>query len=138
MADTIKKAEYCYATVDDKAGEGARALDALKKAGVNLLAFHAFPVGGGRAQLDFVAQDMGNLTGAAEKAGIKLSGRKAVFLIDGQDRPGAMAEIMAKLGSARINVTAVDAVCSGGGRFGALLWVKPGDVEKAASALGAK
>ena len=137
MADTIKRMEYCYATVDDKAGEGARVLDALKKAGLNLVAFHAFPVGGGKSQLDLVAQDAGKLTGAAEKAGVRLSGRKSVFLIEGQDRPGAIADILGKLGAAKINVTAVDAVCSGSGRFGALLWVNPAEVEQAARALGA-
>jgi hypothetical protein len=137
MADTIKKMEYCYATVEDKAGEGARVLDALRKAGLNLVAFHAFPVGGGKSQLDLVAQDAGKLTGAAEKAGVRLSGRKSVFLIEGQDRPGAIADILGKLGAAKINVTAVDAVCSGSGRFGALLWVNPAEVEQAARALGA-
>ncbi|MGH7700469.1 MAG: ACT domain-containing protein [Gemmatimonadales bacterium] len=138
MADTIKKAEYCYATVDDKAGEGARVLDALRQAGLSLLAFHAFPVGGGKSQLDFVAADPARLDDPARKAGVTLSAKKTVFLIDGQDRAGALAEVLGKLASARINVTAVDAVCSGGGRFGALLWVKPGDVEKAAQALGAR
>ena len=137
MADTIKKMEYCYATVEDKAGEGARVLDAFRKAGLNLVAFHAFPVGGGKSQLDLVAQDAGKLTGAAEKAGVRLSGRKSVFLIEGQDRPGAIADILGKLGAAKINVTAVDAVCSGSGRFGALLWVNPAEVEQAARALGA-
>jgi len=138
MADSIKKADYCYATLDDKPGEGARILDALKKAGVNLIAVHAFPTGGGKAQLDLVAPDMGKLTAAAEKAGVRLSAKKTVLLMDGQDRPGAIAEILGKLASAEINVTAVDAVTAGGGRFGGLLWVKPGDVEKAAQALGAK
>ncbi len=137
MADTVKKAEYYYATVDDKAGEGARLLDALRAGGVNLLAFHAFPAGGGQAQLDFVAQDAGKLASAAKQAGVTLSASKPVFLIEGQDRPGAIAEILGKLAAARINVTAADAVTSGGGRFGALLWVKPGDFEKAAAALGA-
>lgn len=138
MADTIKRAEYCYATVDDKAGAGARVLDALKNAGVNLVALHAFPAGGGKSQVDFVAQDPGKLTAAAERAGIRLSPRKTVFLIEGQDRPGAVAEIVGKLAAAKINVTAVDAVCAGGGRFGGLLWVKPADVDAAAKALGAK
>ena len=137
MADTVKKMEYCYATVDDTAGEGARVLDGLKQAGVNLLAFHAFPTGGGKSQLDFVAPDAAKLAAAADQAGVTVSARKTVFLIDGQDRPGAVAEILGQLGAARINVTAVDAVCSGGGRFGALLWVKPGDVAAAAKALGA-
>jgi hypothetical protein len=138
MAHTVKKAEYCYATVTDKAGEGARVLDALKQAGVNLLAVHAFPVGGGKAQLDLVAQDMAKLTAAADKAGVRLSARKTVFVLEGEDRPGAIAEILGKLAAASINVTAVDAVGAGGGRFGGLLWVKPGDVDAAAKALGAK
>ena len=137
MADSIKKADYHYATLDDKPGEGARILDALKQSGVNLIAVHAFPTGGGKAQLDLVA-DAGKLSAAADKAGVRLSAKRTVFLMDGQDRPGAIAEILGKLAAAKINVTAVDAVCSGGGRFGGLLWVKPGDVDKAAQALGAK
>ena len=44
---------------------------------------------------------------------------------------------MAKLGAAKINVTAVSAVTAGMGRYGAILWVKPRDVNKAAAALGA-
>src|SRR2546429_5597523 len=39
-----------------------------------------------------------------------------------------------RLGSAKINVTAVTGVCAGMGRYGALLWVKPGAVNKAAAA----
>jgi hypothetical protein len=38
---------------------------------------------------------------------------------------------------AKINVTAVDAVTAGAGRFGAILWVKQSDVNRAARALGA-
>ena len=44
---------------------------------------------------------------------------------------------MARLGAAKINVTAVTGVCAGMGRYGALLWVKQGAVNKAAAALGA-
>ena len=33
-------------------------------------------------------------------------------------------------------VTAADAVCAGAGRYGAILWVKPRDVKKAAAVLG--
>jgi hypothetical protein len=50
---------------------------------------------------------------------------------------GALANILARLGSAKINVTAVTGVCAGMGRYGAILWVKQKDVTKAASALGA-
>ncbi len=50
---------------------------------------------------------------------------------------GALAGILARLGSAKINVTAVTGVCAGMGRYGAILWVKAAAVNKAAAALGA-
>ncbi len=54
-----------------------------------------------------------------------------------EDRIGVVAEVMAKLAEAKINVTACDAVAAGEGRYGAILWVKPGDAQKAARVLGA-
>jgi len=50
---------------------------------------------------------------------------------------GAMAQLLARLGAAGINVTATSATRTGMGRYGALLWVKPRDVKKAAEVLGA-
>jgi hypothetical protein len=136
MADTVRKVSYCYTTAPDKPGEGARVLGVLKAARVNLLAFHAFP-SARKAQLDFVATDGTALAAAAQAAKIKLSKPKTAFLVEGDDRVGALADTMAKLGAAKINVTAVSAVCSGMGRYGAILWVKPRDVNKAATTLGA-
>ncbi|MGZ8429937.1 MAG: hypothetical protein ACXW4S_10615, partial [Candidatus Deferrimicrobiaceae bacterium] len=57
-------------------------------------------------------------------------------LIQGGDRLGAVHGVMEKLGRAAINVTALEAVADGKGHFGAMLWVKPADVRKAAKALG--
>lgn len=42
-------------------------------------------------------------------------------------------DYFAKLGDAKSNVTATSAIA---GRFGAMLWVKPRDVKRAAKALG--
>ncbi len=136
MAETIRKVDYYYTMAPDKAGEGARLLGVLKDAGVNLLAFTAFP-SARKSQVDFVPADPAAFLVAAKRAKVKLSKPKTVFLIEGDDRVGALADIMAKLGAAKINVTAVDAVCAGGGRYGAMLWVKPRDVKRAAAALGA-
>lgn len=135
MADQIRKVEYFYATVPDKPGEGAKILGVLKDAGVNLLAFHAFPAAR-RSQVDLVPEDPAALRQAARKAKIKLTGPKIAFLVEGEDRIGAVEELMRRLAEARINVTAIDAVRAGGGRYGALFWVKPRDVKKAAQALG--
>jgi hypothetical protein len=137
MADRIRRVPYFYVMAPDKAGEGARALRTLHEAGVNLLAFSGFPAGR-RSQLDFVPEDPAAFRAAARKAGWKVTGPKTAFLVDGEDRPGAVAGILGKLAGAKVNVTATDAVCAGNGRFGVLFWVKPGDVGRAAKALGAE
>lgn len=136
MADTIQQVQYFYSEVPDKPGEGSRILQLLKEEGVNLLAFSGFPKGR-RAQIDFIPTDPVTLKAVAKKARLKLVGPKTGFLIQGDDRVGAMAEIVAKLAEAKINVTAVDAVSAGAGRYGAILWVKPRDVKKAGQLLEA-
>ena len=67
-----------------------------------------------------------------------LSVRKSGFLYQADDRVGAMTKILDKLAAAKISVTACDAIASGAGRFGAIFWVKPAAVAKAAKALGAR
>jgi hypothetical protein len=136
MAESIRRVQYFYVMAPDKPGEGARALQTLREAGVNLLAFSGFPAGK-RAQLDFVPEDPAAFRAAARKAKWKVTGPKVGFLIEGDDRTGVMADLYAKLAAARINITASDAVCAGAGRFGAILWVKARDVNRTAKVLGA-
>src|SRR5215813_9578797 len=136
MADTVKRVQYFYIEVPDKPGEGAKLLTMLKEAGVNLLAYSGFPKGR-RAQIDLIPADTAAFRAAARKAKLTLVGPKTGFLIQGEDRPGVLAEIIAKLAEAKINVTACDAVVAGEGHYGAILWVKPRDVQKTAKVLGA-
>ena len=104
---------------------------------MNLLAFLGFPLGGGQSQIDLVPEDPASLSQAAEQAGITLSEPKRAFLIQGDDRVGAVADATAKLAEADINLTAVAATGAGAGRYGMILWVAPTDYERAASTLGA-
>lgn len=136
MAEEIRRVEYYYATVPDKPGQAANILGALRGAGVNLIAFSGFPAGARKAQLDFIAEDHAAFTKAAKSASLKLSKKKSAFLIQGEDRPGAVADILGKLAQVGVNVTAVQAICAGMGRYAGLLWVKPTDFRKAQKALG--
>jgi hypothetical protein len=136
MADTVQRVEYFYVMAPNKPGEGARYCSALSQAGINLLAFSGFPEGRG-AQLDFVPSDPAAFRQFVRKAKWQVKGPKRAFLISGDDRTGALAEWLGKLADAKINVTAVDAVCAGAGRYGAILWVAPRDYARAAKALGA-
>jgi len=137
MADVVKRIEYYYTTMPDRSGEGAKVLNALKKERVNLLAFTGFPCSTRRSQLDFVPSNKRTFRAAARKAGIKLVGPRTAFLIQGQDRVGAVADVVNKLAKAGINVTAVDAVTTGRRRYGAILWVKQRYVAQAAKIIGA-
>lgn len=136
MTDKIRKVAYFAMNVADKPGEAARVLQALSQAGVNLLAFSGFPRGP-RAQLDFIPEDPAAFRKALSRTKVKMQRKKTGFLIQGKDRRGAIGEVLQKLADSNINVTAVDAVSAGSGAYGAILWVKPEDVNKAGKALKA-
>ncbi|MBI2131540.1 MAG: hypothetical protein HYT99_01750 [Candidatus Tectomicrobia bacterium] len=137
MADVIKVVDYYYITSPDKPGAGAKMLDPFRKAGVSFLAVHAFPEGK-RVQVDFVPVKGGAFLRAARRARLRVSKKKKAFLVQGTDRAGALAGVMARLGAAKINVTAVTGLCAGKRRFALIFWVKPKDQRAAARALGAK
>lgn len=137
MATSIRRVGYYKLRADNRPGEGARLLQLLKKQGVNLLAMSAFPVGKG-VQIDLVPEDPERLVAAAAELPAKLSQEKTGFLAQGGDTAGVLVPILKKLGEARINVIAIDAVSAGKKRYGAIFWVKPRDVEKTAQLLRAK
>lgn len=137
MATIIRKTAYFSMQTPSRAGQAARLLDSLSGHGVDLLAFTGFP-GEGGAQVDFIPYDVAKFTRAARKLDLKVSEKKTVFLAQGKDKPGAIAKICGTLAAAGINMVAMDAVAAGKGRFGAIFWVKPKDVAKAAKVLGAR
>ncbi len=136
MADIVKKVTYFAIDVPNKPGEGARVLGALAEAGVNLLAFTGFP-SGRKSQLDIIPEDIVMFKRAAKAAKINTRPQKFGVLVQGDDRKGAVADLLKILAEDKINVTAIDAVSAGAGRYAAILWVGPGDVNKATKALSA-
>ena len=90
MPDTGKQVQYFHTEVPDNPGEGAKIFTMLKEAGVNLLAYSGFPKGR-RAQIDFIPADVAAFRAAIRKGKLSLVGPKTGFLIQGEDRPGAVA-----------------------------------------------
>jgi hypothetical protein len=136
MAEEIRVVEHYSASILNKVGEGARVLGALRDAGVNLIAFWGYKHGAGRAQLEFIPEDSAIFVGAAKQAKLRLRKSTALF-IHGDDRPGAIANILAKLARARINVAAVQAVCGGAGSYGTIVFLPPAVAFRAATVLNA-
>jgi len=137
MADVIRTAQYFKVQIADKPGTLAGMLAPLREAGMNLLAVHAFPRSR-RTQVDVVPEDPIAFKNIAKAHKLKIQGPKMCLMVDGDDRAGALADLTDRLGSARINMTAVTGLAAGRGRFGAILWVKPRDVKKAAKVFGAR
>ena len=136
MTVSIQTVEYYYTTVDDKHGKAFWLFEHLRQSEVNMIAFTAFPLGGGKSQLDFVPDDSKKLLMASKQAGIKLVGPKKAFLARGDDKSGAMVEAHSKLATAGINVHAANGISDGSGMFGYIFWVNPEDFPKAAEVLG--
>ena len=106
MAQTLHKIAYFTAEVPQSAGQGLKVLTALRNAGVELLAFSGFP-SGRKAQLDFVPVNASRFKAVARKIGLRLSPRKIAFLLEGDDKAGALVGVLSKLAKAKINVTAL-------------------------------
>jgi hypothetical protein len=137
MSQGVRKVDYFHVMVPNTPGRGARVLAGLAAERVNLLAFSGFP-NGRKGQLDLIPENSAALKRAARKLGLDLSARKTGFLVQGADRVGALNRVLEALAAAKINITAIDAVTAGAGRFGAIFWVKPKSVAKAAKLLRAR
>jgi hypothetical protein len=88
-------------------------------------------------QVDLIPEHPEPFMRAAKKMNLTLGEPKIAFLIQGTDRPGAMGEVLNRLGAANVNVRATLGVAGGGNRYGGILWVNQQDVELASRALGA-
>ena len=133
----VRKVDYFVMRGAQRVGEGAKLLKALKQHHVELLALTVFPDGDG-VQIDFVPENSQKFLRAAKLLEWDVSARKIGFMVQGKNRTGALTGLLAKLGKAKINVTAIDAVTVGKKRYGAIFWVKPADVASAAKLLGAR
>lgn len=136
MPDTVRKVEYFTILVPDKPAQAFGVLSTLVSANVNLLACSGIQRGR-RAQIDVVPEDSRRFRRVVKKAGLGFASRKTGFLIQGDDRPGALVEHLRSLGERDVNVTGIDALSAGAGRWGTIIWVDESAVARAAKALGA-
>ena len=136
MAETVRQAEHYSASIANKVGEGARVLGALRDSGINLIAVWGYARAAGKATLEFIPENGAAFVAAAKAGKLRVSKKQTAFYVQGEDRPGAIADLVAKLAAAKINVGALQAVCAGSGQYGAVIFLPQAAVGKAAKALG--
>lgn len=135
MSTTIRRADYFYATATDQPGEAYKLLSTLADLGISLLAFTAVPIGPNKTQLALFPADPLKMQDAATKAGLALDGPHRALLVQGDDELGALAGVHARLYEAGVNVYASSGVADGKGSYGYVVYVRPDEYERAASAL---
>jgi hypothetical protein len=136
MPDVIRRVDYFNTTIRDRPGEGYKLLAQLAELGLNLVAFTAIPVGPNSTQLTLFPEDSRMMQAAAQRAGMMLEGPHPAFVVQGDDKLGALAGIHEVLYKANVNIYASSGVTDGRGTFGYLIYVRPEDYERAALALG--
>jgi hypothetical protein len=136
MPDLIRRVDYFITTIRDRPGEGYKLLAQLAEMGLNLVAFTAVPVGPSSTQLTLFPEDTGRMASAAQRAGMMLDGPHPAFLVQGDDKLGALAQIHQELHRANVNISASTGVTDGRGSFGYLIYVRSEDCDRAAAALG--
>lgn len=135
MSFETQQVQYFNALVKDEPGEAYKLLTDVSGLGANLLAFTAVPSGPGQTRLTLFPEDPGRFTAECGRAGLKLDGPHRALLVQGDDEPGVLAAIHARLHQADIEFFAASGVASGEGRFGYVIYFREKDCARALSAL---
>lgn len=93
-------------TLPDQPGTGARVLDALGQAGINVIGVCALPQDG-QMTVHLAVDDARGARTALHGVGVQISGEREVVISAIEDRPGAGGRLMRRLGDADINVDLV-------------------------------
>ncbi|MEK7405515.1 MAG: hypothetical protein AAB225_10440 [Acidobacteriota bacterium] len=136
MAEQVAQVDYYVGMLPHKAGEGVRVLNAIKDAGVNLIGFLGYPKARKAEIILVVGTGAPALGPIAKKVGVALGKKQKAFLVTGENRPGALAEVLGNISAAGVNVETVHAVSGCAECFGALITVAPQALKKTAKALG--
>ena len=92
-------------TLDDRPGTLAKATDAIAKAGINIEGYCAVPSGkDGKGTFRVVTSDPATTRKALETAGFKVQEERDVAIVEGEDRPGFLAQILRRLADNELNV----------------------------------
>jgi len=115
--------------LEDKVGTVAAAAEALGKAGVNIVAFSGFAVGG-KGVAHILVEDAEKARQALTSAGARVTGEQGALVLEIEDKPGMLGKLTRKIADAGVNLNACYLATSTRVVIGAR------DLEKARAAVG--
>jgi hypothetical protein len=132
MGHSVRQVTAAVMQVEDRPGVLNRVLCVLRDAGVNMLAIASQRRKG--MALMAIPDDVQSVRKLAAEKGVHLSTRQ-VFLVEGDDRVGALCDITEAIADAGINIEDIAAL-SAARRYAAVITFADADLEAAAKALG--
>lgn len=135
MALEIKIVEYYNTTIDNHSGEAFKLLSVFSGVGISLLAYKSKPGKSNQSLFTLFPNDSSKMTECAKNTGLKLDGPYSALLIKDDDDSGALADIYEQLSMANITVNESSGIADINGGYGVVLYLDPGDCEKAMTAL---
>ena len=125
---------YFSIIAKDKAGELARVSARLMNAEVDCEGIWGFSIGMGTADILVIPRDVKHFKEVAEEANWNFS-ESSCFRIRGQDKTGALVDLLDEFAQAGFNLHAVDAMAMGKD-FSCYIWAKDQDIVPIAQLLG--
>ena len=130
-----KRLAYFKTNIDDKPGALLALTKDLKGKKLDLIALKGVAQAG-QGEILVIAKSPDKLRDAWKASG-SLVEEGTVFFLSGTDTTGALVTSLDAIAKAGVNLVATEALAVGG-KFGAVIWVSPEDLDKTAQALGAK
>ncbi len=130
-----KRVAYFKAKIEDKPGALLALTMDLKAKNLGLVGLKGVS-GAGQGDILVIAKNPDKLRDAWKASGV-LTEEGAAFFISGADKTGVLVASLDAIAKAGVNIVAIEAIAIGG-KYGAILWVSPEDLDKTAQALGVK
>jgi hypothetical protein len=129
------KAEYYEVVIDDSFGAAEKMLSVIAKVGISLLAYKSVSIGSNTTKFTLFAVKSNDMSDAIRKEGFQVEGPYSGLFIDGEDVPGALADIFKKLRSNKIRIIESSGIANINNGYGVVLYLDKDDIEKAYSVL---
>lgn len=130
----IRRELYFSIHGKDKPGEISAITAALMSAGVDCSGIWGFGTSSDRAEIMVVPRHPKDFKALAQKEGWQFS-EGICFHLEGDDKTGALVDILNKIAREKINLKAVDAIAVDSA-FGCYLWAGDAESEQVAQILG--
>jgi hypothetical protein len=131
-----KLVTYFKGSLEDRPGALLAVAEDLKSKNLGLLALWAFGTQPGQGEYRCIPRSPDKFRSACKAAGMHVEEGTGVF-VKGSDKTGALVKTLKAIAEEGVNITALHAIAVGP-NYGSIIQVAPGDIEKAAKALGAK